>query len=211
MDLCSGASGPLLPIQSELRRIGIRIPILLTDKYPDPDILARPVDDPSISWFPEPVDAAHLPPGLAGLRTLFNSFHHFREPEARAILKDAYRSRQPIAIFEITRRTVGRVLSSFPASFFGVFPLLFLMKPKRPAWWLATWIVPVIPLVVGWDGFVSHLRAYTADELRKMTSDMNDSAWRWEVGSVKAPRAGVEVAYLTGAPVQPGASGPLVQ
>ena len=203
IDLCSGRSGPILPLETELRRLGTSIPVVLTDKYPDAGVISLFAQSahPGVTWLPESIDAMHVPAGLSGLRTLFNSFHHFRPDQARAILADAWRNRQPIAIFEITQRKPWRVVTSFPASFFGVFLLIFLMRPKRPLWWLGTWIIPIIPLVVGWDGLVSHLRSYTPRELMAMTAAMNGEGYRWETGTLKAPRAGVVTAYLIGTPV----------
>ncbi len=202
IDLCSGRSGPILPLNAELAGRGVRIPVVLTDKYPDHEFAVGFAQkaELGVTYRRESVDATNVPAGLAGLRTLFNSFHHFRPDQARAILTDAYRNRQPIAIFEITQRTALRVATSFPASFLGVFLLIFLMKPRRPLWWLGTWVVPVIPLVVGWDGLVSHLRSYTPGELLEMTAGMNRDGYRWGTGTVKAPRAGVVVTYLIGTP-----------
>jgi hypothetical protein len=193
-------------LKAELVSLGVGIPAVLTDKYPDHSVAARFTQhgETGVTYLRESIDATRVPAGLKGLRTLFNSFHHFRPDQARAILEDAYRGRQPIGVFEITHRSALRIATSFPASFLGVFILIFLMKPKRPLWWLGTWIVPVIPLVVGWDGLISHLRSYTPRELMQMTAGMN-RGYRWETGTVKAPRAGVVVTYLIGTPA------PLVQ
>jgi hypothetical protein len=189
VDLCSGASGPVVPLREELSRYGIDIPALLTDKFPaGPNVIQA--------------DATNLPPGLTGFRTLFNSFHHFRPEQAHAILADAVRERQPIAIFEITDRSTARILKSFPASFVGVFLLLFFMRPRRPEWWLGTWLVPVIPFTVAWDGLVSHLRSYTAEEMNELTRDLKEG-YRWQIGKVRAPKAGVQVSYTIGSPATP--------
>jgi len=53
-------------------------------------------------YLPEPVDVTGVPDELVGFRTLFSAFHHFRPEQARAILGDAVRKHQGIAIFEGT-------------------------------------------------------------------------------------------------------------
>jgi hypothetical protein len=147
----------------------------------------------------ESLDATRLPENLTGLRTLFNSFHHFSPELAQQILQDAYRNRQPIAIFEITERAAGKVVLSFPATFVAVFLLLARMRPWRLSWWLLTWVVPVLPLTIGWDGLVSHLRSYTITELGRLVEAM-DQSYSWEIGRVPAQRGGIRISYLIGRP-----------
>jgi hypothetical protein len=149
----------------------------------------------------ESVDATSVPHDLIGFRTFFNSFHHFAPAAARRILADAQRNRQPVGIFEITERSVPKLLLCFPASFFSVFLLIFRMRPRRPVWWLCTWVLPIIPLTVAWDGFVSHLRAYTRADILPLIRDLSDDTYRWDMGKLRAPRGGIDVTFLIGAPV----------
>jgi hypothetical protein len=144
-----------------------------------------------------------VPENFTGFRTLFNSFHHFRPDEARRILNDARVSRQPVGIFEITERTIPKLLLCFPVSFLSVFPLIFRMRPARPVWWLFTWLLPVIPLMVAWDGLVSHLRAYTRAEMLLLIGDASGAGYRWEMGKLRAPKGAVDVTFLIGVPVSP--------
>jgi hypothetical protein len=188
-----------------LARRGIRIPVVLTDKFPDHrafSVLAANSRS-SVTACLDSIDATSVPEKLTGLRTLFNSFHHFRPADARAILNAACADRQPIAIFEITERTLPKLALCFPASFLSCFLLIWRMRPRRPAWWVFTWLLPVIPFIVGWDALVSHLRSYTQSELRAMTSGgrKDDADWHWREGHLTAPRGGVEISYLIGTPV----------
>jgi hypothetical protein len=182
VDLCSGASGPLLGIQQEFQAHGWDFNAVVTDKFPNVTSM-RELRSRSGGVFDArltSVDAVAVPRELTGLRTLFNSFHHFQPLEVEQILKDAYDARQPIGIFEIPNRTFGGV--SFIATFLGVL-LLFTpaMHTKRPEWWIFTYLLPVIPFTVAWDGWVSHLRAYTPEELLQMTGKFSESyCWRPE-------------------------------
>ncbi len=203
VDLCSGSSGPVIRIQAELARREIRIPVVLTDKFPDREAFSalNANSRGSVSACLDSIDATAVPEKLSGLRTLFNSFHHFHPVDARAILNAACAGRQPIAIFEITERTFPKLALCFPASFLSCFLLIWRMRPRRPAWFVFTWLLPVIPFIVGWDAFVSHLRTYTSSELRALTHGINDASWHWSEGHLAAPRGGVEIGYLIGTPV----------
>ncbi len=202
IDLCSGGSGPMIPVQRQLAAQGIKVPVLATDKFPDIPAMAglSAKTGGAITGRLESLDATEMPDSLTGLRTLFNSFHHFRPEMAAQILRDAYRNRQPIAIFEVTDRSLAKVVLSFPATFAGVLLLLIRMRPWRLSWWLFSWIVPILPLSIGWDGLVSHLRSYTEAELAGLVKGI-DQKYTWEMGRVKARRGGVRISYIVGRPV----------
>ncbi|MEM8998210.1 MAG: class I SAM-dependent methyltransferase, partial [Acidobacteriota bacterium] len=74
LDLCSGSSGPLAPMLEELARSGLEVEALLTDLHPHPELGAGL--GPRFTYRSEPLDARHVPPDLAGVRTLFAGFHH---------------------------------------------------------------------------------------------------------------------------------------
>jgi len=111
IDLCSGGSGPMISIAEHLERTGLDIRILATDKFPDAAAMAglAPRTRGRIGGSLESLDATRLPEHLSGVRTLFNSFHHFGPEAAQRILQDAYKNRQPVAVCEITDRALGRV------------------------------------------------------------------------------------------------------
>ena len=83
--------------------------VCLTDKYPNPEAMESSNDlnlaHQAIRYHPESVDVMRVPDELAGFRTLFSAFHHFRPEQARAILGDAVRKHHGIAVFEGTYRS----------------------------------------------------------------------------------------------------------
>jgi hypothetical protein len=207
VDLCSGSSGPIVRVQTELALRGVRIPVILTDKFPYREALntIALAAGGGVTACLDSIDATSVPQELTGLRTLFNSFHHFRPAEARRILRAACADRQPIGIFEVTARTLPRLALCFPASFLSCYVLIWRMRPRRAIWWMLTWVAPVLPFIVGWDALVSHLRTYTPSELRALTQGFDDAAcWEWREGSVKAPKGGVEISFLIGTPILVG-------
>src|SRR6187402_1698958 len=91
VDLCSGGSGPLLLLVTDLAAAGVPVHATLTDLYPNAPAFEQIAGASGglIDFEPFPVDARHVPPHLAGLRTIFNGFHHLPPPDARSVLHAA--------------------------------------------------------------------------------------------------------------------------
>jgi hypothetical protein len=204
IDLCSGAGGPILAIQQRLARSDRYVPVLLTDKYPNVDAFERAekAGQGLVRGHKEPVDATQVPAELTGVRTLFNAFHHFDPPSARSILADAYRQRQPIAIFEITERSFFNTFSIFGASFIAMLLLMPRMRSRKFEWWLFTYLLPILPAAFGWDGFISCLRSYTAEEFEELTKDLADEHYGWTTGRLPVAGGPMHINYFLGFPEQ---------
>lgn len=137
-----------------------------SDLYPNP----KSGSGPRIEWLLEPVDATQVPPKLAGVRTMFSAFHHFRPDAARAILTDAFERRRPICIFESGSGTLLGLAAMLGVPL-AVLALMPLARPFRWAHLLFTYLVPLTPLIVLWDGIVSMLRIYSPEQMQKLTED----------------------------------------
>lgn len=201
IDLCSGGSGPILALQQALAAQGLDIRFTLTDRFPNLAAFrqAEAASQGRITFVMEPVDAREVPAHLRGFRTIFNSFHHFRPTEARAILRNAAQAGQPIGIFEIPERALP-VIAAFVFT-----PLLVVLATPfiRPFQWrrlLWTYLVPLVPLTCLWDGIVSQLRAYTVAELDGLTQGLAPSDYLWRAGRVRFPSLPGHVTYVLGYP-----------
>ncbi len=200
VDLCSGGSGPLPAVLDELRGSGIHATATLTDLFPNLAAFdeAATTSQGAIDYVSTPIDARKVPRELRGLRTLFNGFHHFRPADAKAILADAASARQPIAIFEASRRSLRTLI---PVVFMPIF--VWLSTPfMRPFTWkrlLFTYPIPLVPLTCLWDGVVSQLRAYTVDELRELGRAAGTMEWR--AGLRPFPRGPGQLTFLVGWPL----------
>jgi hypothetical protein len=202
LDLCSGAGGPWPRLCQVLDRTGARpVDVCLTDKYPHAMNVRRPQASScdKLHFYPDPLDATKIPAGMNGFRTVFNSFHHFQPPEARAILQDAIDRRQGIGIFELPGRRVSTILLVFliPLADWIVTPLL---RPFRWSRLLYTYLIPVIPLVLWFDGIVSCLRAYSPQELDELTEGLSPNQYQWDRGEEKGGLLRVPITYLIGYP-----------
>jgi hypothetical protein len=206
IDLCSGAGGPILAIQQQFERSNRRISVLLTDKFPNREALriAERVSCGLAKGLETPIDATRVPEDLCGVRTLFNAFHHFKPEGARGILQDAFQSRQPIAIFESTERSLFNTFSNFALSFLTMLVLMPRMRAKRLDWWFFTYLVPLLPAAFGWDGFVSCLRSYTASEFALLIEGLTDESYAWSSGRLPVPRSPTHINYFVGMPVTKG-------
>jgi hypothetical protein len=187
LDLCSGAGGPWRTIAAE-----IPVPVLLSDKFPN-----RAAGAGTVPFHPSAVDATAVPADLPGFRTIFTAFHHFRPPQARAILGDAVRQGQGIGVFEISRRAPIEI-ALIALTWFAVLVFVPFIRPfrwSRLAW---TYLPPVLPLVGAFDGVVSCLRTYSPAELRELLRGLD--SYDWQVGETRGAGSPLVVTYLVGVP-----------
>lgn len=180
IDLCSGGGGPVPQLLSRLREGGVVEGAVLTDRFPNlPAFEATAAAHPGVTFHPDPVDATRVPEGLRGVRTIFNSFHHFPPTLARAILADAARSRQPILIVEALSRTAVGVGAGVGVALLG--PVLALPRLPRLMPLALNTVFPLMPLLMTWEGAVSALRCYAPDELQELTDGLGGADYRWTI------------------------------
>ena len=183
LDLCSGGGGPWLTLQRELAKTG-PANVELSDLYPNleafEDVRARSLGQ--LGFQPKGIDATDVPASLSGVRTMFNSFHHFPPETAKAILADTVRKRRAIAIFEgINRRAIGWIM--MPLQIPAILLFTPFVKPFRWSRLLFTYVLPLIPLLILFDGTVSFLRVYLPEELRELVSAVPDhETFSWDIG-----------------------------
>jgi hypothetical protein len=201
VDLCSGGGGPWLTLERELARSG-PVHVELTDLYPNVGALTslRERSSGRCGFRASPVDATDVPTPMDGVRTMFNCFHHFPPELARAILGDAVRKRRGIAIFEaIDKRALGLV--AMPIQTFALFLLTPLVRPFRWSRLLLTYVVPLIPGIVLFDGTMSMFRIYLADELRELVSTVPGSdTFTWDIGTTPVPFSPMGITHIVGTP-----------
>jgi hypothetical protein len=72
----------------------------------------------------------------------------------------------------------------------------------RPLTWrrlLWTYLLPVVPLVAAWDGFVSCLRTYSVAELEALVASLPPNDLDWGIG--RLPSFGASrITYVIGTP-----------
>ncbi|KAF9875961.1 hypothetical protein CkaCkLH20_06407 [Colletotrichum karsti] len=201
IDFCAGSGGPTPAIERAVNRHLTakkqpNVDFVLTDLWPNTESWARAAaKSEHIGYEPKSVDAANAPLDLlAGYRgkdkkifRLFNlAFHHFDDPLAKAILKNTLETSDGFAIFELQGRDWNSIV--LPAILgLGV----FLLAPYH-AWRLGsfsvlifTYLIPILPFVLVFDGYISALRTRTPDEVEALMKSCGARTDGWEIKSGK--------------------------
>lgn len=201
IDLCSGGSGPLLRFYKMFESDDFPIKVTFTDKYPNTKSIQKIESyKDNINYIDRSIDAMDIPSNLKGIRTMFTSFHHFPPEQAKLILQNAINNNSPIGIFEFTERKIVNLILSLlltPILMFIVTPFIKPFTFPRFFW---TYIIPIVPILDTWDGFISNLRTYTPDELRNMVDSIGDNGFLWQIGKIDSPMKPLSITYLIGYP-----------
>lgn len=201
VDLCSGAGGPWLWMQERLASQKTPVDVWLTDKYPN-ETASRTIQkrtNRGLQYYLSPVEATRIPRDLQGFRTLFTAFHHFPPEEARALVRQAVEHREGIAIFELPRRSITAVVGCF-LFLLGAFLAVPLMRPFRWSRLFWTYLIPLAPLILCFDGLVSCLRAYSLTELSEIAQIHAAQGYQWQFGEEQRGKFSLKVTYLVGFP-----------
>lgn len=199
IDLASGGGGALLWLNQELQKEIPNLTIVLTDYYPNIAAFERTRQLASnFEYIPTAVDALNVPAHLQGFRTQFLSFHHFRPDDAQKILQNAVNQRASIGIFEGQDRSFLSVV----AMLFSPLTVLLVTPFIRPFSFLRilfTYLIPIVPICVWWDGVVSSFRTYSVAEMQALVTVLdNSSSYDWEIGEKKGKLN--KILYLIGTP-----------
>ena len=199
IDLGSGGGGGWIWLNEELRKDIPDLKIWLTDLYPNIsafEFTKSKADN--FEYVPDPVDARDVPVELEGLRTQFLSLHHFEPADAKRILQNALDSGSSLAIFEGQERSFASILAMIlsPISVLLTTPFI---RPFKLGRILFTYLIPIVPLFVLWDGIVSSLRTYSAQEMKELVSQLEGTDnYDFDIGRV--PSGPGAVLYLLATP-----------
>lgn len=203
VDLASGGGGPWLGMLRRPTAVGVPEgwSILLTDLYPNTTAFqrARLRSGGRIAYVGEPVDATRVPAAIDGPRTIFGALHHFDDRDAAALLRDAVARRAPIAAFEPQERRPLSLLSIclLPLGALLLTPFIRPFRWSRLAW---TYLLPLAPLVIWYDGLVSCVRTRSPAELRRLVEAVDAPGYRWQIGRQRMRGLPLAVTYLVGTP-----------
>lgn len=204
VDLCSGGGGPWPEMRAALVKAGAppELEVTLTDLFPNHDAFATvSAGNAHVHFRSEPIDVERDTVSMRGMRTLFSSFHHFQPAQAVLLLRNLAANGDAIFIAEVTRRSVRAILFMLLAPMFVWLATPFI-RPFRWSRLALTYLVPVIPFVVSFDGIVSCLRTYTTEELRELLSRLSDLHYEWTIAEARG-RAPMPVTYVVGVPKSP--------
>jgi hypothetical protein len=61
-----------------------------------------------------------------------------------------------------------------------------------------TYVIPVLPICIAWDGAASNARTYTKGDLEEMLKDLQAPDYSWEIGTVRGKNSPGPMLYLLG-------------
>lgn len=197
IDLGSGGGGGWLWLNEEILKNHPDFKLKLSDYYPNKTAFEFTKNKAkNISYTLESVDARNVPDHINGLRTQFLSLHHFKPKDAKEILQNAVDSANSIAIFEAQERSFPSILAMLFSPISVLFTTPFI-RPFKIGRIFFTYIIPIVPIFVLWDGIVSSLRTYSVKEMHELINSLKDKdSFEWEVGRKKSGPA--VILYLLG-------------
>ncbi|RCI13170.1 hypothetical protein L249_0402 [Ophiocordyceps polyrhachis-furcata BCC 54312] len=199
IDFCAGAGGPTPIIEQVVNRRCLRerglspVDFILTDLHPNQAAWEEAARGKAhLSYESSSVDASAVPAHLVrrqdGKRVLrlFNlAFHHFDDHLARRILRDTMETNQGFVIFELQDRSIATVMTILlmGVGIFFAMPL-YAWKRRSITMLVFTYLVPILPFVVVFDGFISALRTRTPREVELLLRSCGGGdADKWEIRS----------------------------
>ena len=201
VDLASGGGGPWPELVDGLKsEIGAFPTVTLTDIQPNESAATELERLPNVSYRRDPISALAIPRELGGVRTMFTGLHHFNEGEVTSIFRAAQEARVPFLAAEATHRSFrGLLILAF-------IPLLVLLlmprvRPRRLFPLLLTYLPPILPILIWWDGFASTLKSYRAEELRALASAVDEPGYVWRVEELSVRGAPTPVTVVVGCPI----------
>ncbi|OBT86893.1 hypothetical protein VE02_03853 [Pseudogymnoascus sp. 03VT05] len=212
VDFCAGAGGPTPCIERELNQKLAKtkssseptgpgatrvvngepnesVRFVMTDLHPHiADWKEACSKSKNLTFVSEPVDATNasadliLNDGKKVFRMFNLAFHHFDDSLGRDILKNTLKTSDGFGIFELSERTPSSLLmiTLMGFLFFFITPFYFWRSPGHLFF---TYIIPIIPFVVVFDGYVSSLRTRTAGELQSLLKTSGGDMDGWSIRS----------------------------
>lgn len=184
VDIAAGGGGGWKKLGPKLKEAEPGVKVILTDYFPNINAFKELQNkDPELySYRTDSINALDVPKDLQGFRTQFLSFHHFRPEQATKILQNAVDCQTPIMIVEATERNVGNVIKMVSTLLISPFLMPFI-TPFKLGRLFFTYIIPILPFFIAWDGIASVFRSYHPAEIEAMTKTLkNGDSFTWEIG-----------------------------
>lgn len=188
VDMGSGGGGGWKKILTDFNKQKLDYKLLLTDINPNIDALQLIKNEfpKHVDYKAEPVDATNVQSSIKGFRKMFLSFHHLKPKSAKQVLQNAVDSGEPIGIFELQDRTIASLLMMFIGAPINAIITAPFIRPFKLSRIFFTFLIPILPFIIWFDGVVSNLRTYNEKELKALTEELkNGDGYNWEIGKKK--------------------------
>ena len=147
------------------------------------------------------VNAENFNASEEGLYLSVNSFHQFSVEEAKDMLKQISHNRQPVVIVEGNNDSLWQVIGMTVIVPLTVLVTAPFVKPFRFERIIFTYLLPVLPFVTFFDGFMALFKIYAPKDLDELTASIETKDYYWRSGKLDNGRGG-KIIYLIGYPVR---------
>lgn len=202
VDFAAGGGAYILKVLAALGPETDKYNALLCDKFPNAES-ARRIEKLSggrIKYIAESVDILDENEKPQGFWTLFSGAHHFSPRQLKTFTECAVRQNCGIAFFEYSGRGILQAVLPSLAVPFLVLLLTPLVSPfswRRLFW---TYIIPAVPLLMMIDGFISHLKSYSAAEFRRIVAETDAPGYKFECGRKRILMQTCPITWFIGYP-----------
>lgn len=184
IDGTAGAGGPALHL---LAPIGSPASLELSDRFPNiPAARRLERKNGNISYSTRGKELNEITTSENDLIVCFNSFHHFDHPTRLELIRSWSRSKSDILIAEVLKNDLKTLLSVGVAAL-SSFLLTPFVRPFRLDRLLFTYLVPVIPVAIAHDGWMSALKQPTHEEWEEIRTELADSGYQSTLEKKRKP------------------------
>lgn len=135
-----------------------------------------------------------------GIYTFVNHFHQLSVDEARGTLQSIVDRNQSVLVLEGNNDSLWQA--------FGmtiIVPLTVLLtapfvRPFRIERIIFSYLIPILPLVTLYDGFIALFKLYNPQDLMELVSPLERPGYKWNAGKLENGRGG-KIIYLHGHPI----------
>lgn len=179
--------------------------IYISDLYPMVEVMAQTCGryPNQLTPIKESVDLCNPPTEpLHDMRMVLSAFHHFDNDMARDFLRDS--QEKGVAVF-IAEPFINSLKAFFPLFLYGFTSLVrngIFSPKKRLLKFVFTFLIPLIPMCLLWDGLISMIRMYDEDEFQKIVDSMPqlEQSYEWQYLEVPVSLGGTASVFI-GRPV----------
>ena len=192
LDLCSGSGGPMINttriLNDQFENHSINL--TMTDLYPNDEVITKfnSKNEIGISYHDKPINAAEKNDLGYDMMSMICSFHHMEPKVASSILQNAVNSQKPFYIFELSDNSapiIPALIIGLPLTFIMTLVMSIFVRPMSVQQLVFTWLIPIIPLLIAWDGTISNLRTYTKKDLNELIDSIHSDNYVWDINTIK--------------------------
>lgn len=182
VDLASGSGWPAFYLQ---KNTSPQVQYILTDLYPGSvsDEVKK-----QVKIEPEPLNLLTFQPQHRKQYTLFNAFHHFSSAQQKEFIKKMKTAKASCIITEVLEPSLVCLIQVTLAALI-VQPLTaWAIQPLTLGRIITTYLLPIQPITVMWDGWISVLKSKTTEQYKELVSDLADNQYTVKVKRIKQLR-----------------------